>query len=185
MCSRGRPRWKALEFQHLPGLRPIGAGQIGQSELESEVTSLNVSEPRVAEELVESTRGRLPLGLVLADGNYDRGRLYDCVASVGGRLLTPLPKNAGGGHRRQSSSRLVAAEAWKGIAGYVYRDRLAVERFFAHQSAYGGGLALLPAWARTLPRVRRWVGTSLSFITRDKPLGRLRVESFVRNLDLP
>lgn len=125
------------------------------------VTSLNVSEPRVAEELVDSTRGRFSLGLVLADGNYDSSRLYDRVASAGGRLLTPLPKNAGCGHRRQSPSRLEAAEAWKGVAGYVYRDRIAVERYFAHQSAYGGGLAPLPAWVRTLPRVRRWVGTKL------------------------
>ena len=125
------------------------------------VTSLNVSEPRVAEELVDSTRGRFSLGLVLADGNYDSGRLYDRVASVGGRLLTPLPKNAGRGHRPQSPSRLEAAEAWRGIGGYVYRDRIAVERSFAHQSAYGGGLAPLPAWVRTLPRVRRWVGTKL------------------------
>lgn len=125
------------------------------------VTSLNTSEMRVAEELIASTCGRTPLNLVLGDGGYDSGRIYDQVAAQGGRLLTPLPANAGGGHRRQSPSRLEAAQAWKGIAGYVYRDRLAVERCFAHQSAFGGGLGPLPPWVRTLPRVRRWVGTKL------------------------
>jgi hypothetical protein len=125
------------------------------------VTSLNTSEKRVAEKLIESTRGSLDLGLVLADGNYDSGRLYDRVARCGGHLLTPLPENAGGGHRAQSPSRLEAARAWAGIAGYVYRDRLAVERCFAQQSSFGGGLGPLPPWVRTLPRVRRWVGTKL------------------------
>ncbi len=125
------------------------------------VTSLNRSEPRVAEELIKSTQGRLTLGIVLADGNYDSGRLYDCDAMHGGRLLTPLPKNAGCGHRPQSPFRLEAARAREGIAGYVYKERTAVERYFAHQSAFGGGLAPLPAWVRTLPRVRRWVGTKL------------------------
>ena len=125
------------------------------------VTSLNTSETRVAEELIASVRGHLPLGIVLADGNYDSGRLYDCVDACGGQLLTPLPKNAGYGHRPQSPSRLKAVRAWEGVAGYVYRDRIAVERYFAQQSAFGGGLAPLPPWVRTLPRVRRWIGAKL------------------------
>lgn len=125
------------------------------------VTSLNTSEMRVAEELITSTCGRTPLNLVLGDGGYDSGRIYDKVAAQGGRLLTPLPANAGCGHRRQSPSRLEAAQSWKGIAGYVYRDRLAVERCFAHQSSFGGGLGPLPPWVRTLVRVRRWIGTKL------------------------
>jgi hypothetical protein len=32
---------------------------------------------------------------------------------------------------------------------------------FAHQSTYGGGVGLLPAWFRSLPRVQRWVGAKL------------------------
>ena len=116
---------------------------------------------RVAEELIASVQGHLPLGIVLADGNYDSGRLYDGVDACGGQLLTPLPKNAGYGHGPQSPSRWEAVRAWEGVAGYVYRDRIAVERYFAHQSAFGGGLAPLPPWVRTLPRVRRWIGAKL------------------------
>lgn len=122
------------------------------------VTSLNMSEKTMAREMLRYSRAE---GFVLADANYDSGTLYDQVAQDGGQLLTPLPKNVGGGHRPQSSPRLMAAWAWKGIAGYVYRERLGIERIFAHTSAVGGGLNHLPAWVRTLPRVRRWIGAKL------------------------
>jgi hypothetical protein len=122
------------------------------------VMSLNVSEKTVAGELLRYQRAN---GIVLADANYDAGWLYDRVDDDGGQLITPLPKNAGCGHRPQSQARLRAAAYWPGLGGYVYGERLGVERIFAHQSAYGGGLAPLPAWVRTLPRVRRWVGAKL------------------------
>lgn len=122
------------------------------------VTPLNVNEPPVAQEMLRYQRAN---GLVLADGNYDTRALYDTVDADGGVFLTPLPENAGKGHRRQSPARNAAAVAWRGIAGYVYRDRAGVERIFAHISAFGGGLAGLPPWVRTLVRVRRWVGAKL------------------------
>ena len=122
------------------------------------VMPLNVSEKTVAGELLEYGRAR---GIVLADGNYDAGWLYDLVDQYGGQLITPLPENVGGGHRRQSAARLQAAVFWPNLGGYVYRQRLGVERIFAHQSAFGGGLGPLPPWVRTLPRVRRWIGTKL------------------------
>jgi len=125
------------------------------------VTALNVSEQTVAEALVEAIPKDVALNLLLGDSNYDSGPLYDKVAERGGRLITPLPKNAGKGHRPQSPARLEAVAAWQGIAGYVYTDRWNVERCFAGQSSYGGGLAPLPAWVRTLPRVRRWIGAKM------------------------
>lgn len=122
------------------------------------VTGLNVNEKTVARELL---RYRTAEELVLADAAYDSGGLYDQVANDGGHFLTPLPTNAGGGHRRQSPSRLAAARAWKDVAGYVYRERLGVERILAHSSTFGGGLGPLPSWVRSLPRVRRWIGAKL------------------------
>jgi hypothetical protein len=122
------------------------------------VMPLNVNEKPVAHEML---RYRYADGLVLADGEYDSRALYDAVDADGGHLLTPLPKNAGKGHGPQSRARNAAAVAWRGIAGYVYRDRCGVERFFAHMSAYGGGFAGLAPWVRTLVRVRRWVGAKL------------------------
>jgi len=122
------------------------------------VMPLNVSEKTVAGELLRYGRAS---GVVLADANYDAGWLYDRVNDDGGQLITPLPKNAGQGHHRQSDARLRAAAFWSNLGGYVYRQRLCIERIFAHQSAFGGGLAPLPPWVRTLPRVRRWIGTKL------------------------
>lgn len=122
------------------------------------VTPLNVSEKKVAFELIDQAR---PRGWVLADGNYDIGALYDHTLDRGAMLLTPLPKNVGGGHRPQSPARLLAARLWKHGAERLYRLRTAIERQFSQQSTYGGGLGPLPAWVRTLPRVRRWVGVKL------------------------
>lgn len=119
------------------------------------VTPLNESEPKVAETLIPGTS----LGTwLLADGNYDSGTLYDLAEAQGCQFLTPLPDNAGEGHRRQSVSRLRAVELWStGVAEPIYRLRTGVERCFGHQCSFGGGLAPLPAWVRTLERVRRWV----------------------------
>jgi hypothetical protein len=122
------------------------------------VMPLNVSEKTVAGELL---RYQWANGFILADGNYDASWLYDRVDQDGGQLITPLPSNAGRGHRYQSAARLRAAAFQDGLGGYLYRRRGAVERTFAHLSAFGGGLAPLPAWVRTLPRVRRWIGAKL------------------------
>lgn len=127
------------------------------------VTPLNESEAVEALQLVEATTG---VGeCVLADGLYDDGRLYENVEARGGLLIAGLrpsrlvrPPRAG----RNSPARLRAVKLWQDhIARFIYRDRWKVELAFAHQSGYGGGLAPLPAWVRSLPRVRRWVGAKL------------------------
>ena len=125
------------------------------------VTPLNVSEKAVAKELLHhGTVG----SLALADAGYDSSALYDAFRGHGVCLLTKMQrKNAGKGHRRQSSARLAAARAWRGVAGYVHKHRDQVERYFGHQAVTGGGLGPLPGWVRTLERVRRWIGGKLIF----------------------
>ncbi len=122
------------------------------------LTGLNRNDKPVAWELIDEAR---PQGLVLADGAYDSGALYDHVFKHKALLLTPLPKNAGGGHRRQSMARLLAARLWENGAEFLYRDRLEIERIFSRQSSFGGGLAPLPAWVRRWTRVHRWVTAKL------------------------
>ena len=122
------------------------------------LTGLNRNDKPVAWELIDEAR---PQGLVLADGAYDSGALYDHVFKHKALLLTPLPKNAGGGHRRQSMARLLAAQLWENGAEFLYRDRLEIERIFSRQSSFGGGLAPLPAWVRRWTRVHRWVTAKL------------------------
>ena len=151
-----RVGWKAGSFARGYKLH-VWAAQDGRIPVWS-VTPLNVNEKPVAHEML---RYRLADGLVLADGEYDSRDLYNLIAEDGGQFLTPLPRSAGQGHVPQSPVRNAAARAWTGIAGYVYRERHGVERIFAHISAFGGGLAGLPPWVRTISRVRRWVGTKL------------------------
>jgi transposase len=118
------------------------------------VTPMNVSEKRVARELIDEHR---PVGLLLADQGYESGALYDFAAERGVTLMTPLFKNAGGGHRRQSKARLFAKKLWDFGGPTLFRRRDAIERLFGQLSAFGGGLAPLPAWVRRLERVERWI----------------------------
>ena len=37
-----------------------------------------------------------------------------------------------------------------------------VETTFGNMSSYGGGLGPLPAWVRTLRRVKRWIGVKIA-----------------------
>lgn len=122
------------------------------------LASMNRNDKSVARELIEEIR---PTGIVLADGAYDSGTLYDHVKKHGAQLLTPLPANTGGGHRRQSPARLLAARMWKNGAETLYRARIVIERIFSRQSSFGGGLAPLPAWVRRKVRVWRWVAAKL------------------------
>jgi len=122
------------------------------------VTPLNVCEKNVADELIPEAK---PQGLLLADGYYDAGRLFDLAMAHGALLLTPFKLNAGGGHRRKSPIRLLAIRAWNAGAYKLYRLRTDIERRFSQQSSFGGGLAPLPPWVRGLPRVTQWVGTKL------------------------
>lgn len=125
------------------------------------VAPLNVGETTVADELIVEAKVR---GWLLADGNYDVGRLYDLACVHGAVMLTPLPDNAGAGHRPQSRMRLLAARLWKiKDTEKLYRQRTSIERQFSQQSCYGGGLGPLPSWVRGLDRVTRWVGTKLMF----------------------
>lgn len=125
------------------------------------VTPLNVSEKTVADELIVEAKAT---GWLLADGGYDAGRLYDLACRHGAVMFTPLPKNAGGGHRPQSRMRLLAARLWEiPGAAQMYGLRTTIERQFSQLSSFGGGLGPLPPWVRGLQRVTQWVGTKLMF----------------------
>ncbi len=124
----------------------------------SKVTSNNVSEKSVAPELIDRT---VPRGLVLADGNYDSGVLYDCVARYGGQLLATMRTGAGRGHRPQNENRLIAVRIWNSHSEWIKSRRKAIDRFFGQHSSYGGGLAPLPAWVRTEARVTCWINAKI------------------------
>ena len=118
------------------------------------VTPMNVSEKRIARELIDDHRS---MGFLLADQGYESSALYDHARDRGVILMTPLFKNAGGGHRPQSRARMFAKTLWECDGEVLYRRRNEIERFFGQLSAFGGGLAPLPPWVRRLERVERWV----------------------------
>jgi hypothetical protein len=129
------------------------------------VTPLNTGEPVVAAMLC----AHIPRPeLALADANYDSVRVYQEVGRRGGALLTPLRNKAKKPQdlSRMAPERAAAVRLWNqapGLCGYVYQLRATtVERVFGNATSFGGGLGPLPAWVRTLPRVRRWVGAKLN-----------------------
>lgn len=138
------------------------------------VTPLNASEPVTARGLVAQAppdRG----GYLVADGNYDDGRLYDAAQAAGYALVTPLPAGAGGGHRRQSPARLANRDRLTRPFGRdLLRARGQVERDFGNLTAFGGGLQPLPAWVRRAHRAYNWVAAKLA-INAERIRLRLRL----------
>lgn len=126
------------------------------------VTALNVAEAAEAKRLIGATA---PGALLLADAVYDSSDLYDLMEARGGMLVAAIRadrRRSALSPKHSSPARRRAVQAWRdGVAAYVHRDRMNVERAFAQQSNYGGGLGPLPAWVRSLPRVRRWIGAKL------------------------
>lgn len=125
-----------------------------------EVTPLSEHEVNAGERLAGQLTGG---GYVVADGNYDAGRLFDRLAARGYQLVAAQRKaNPGGGHRRPSAARRRGIELWQSEFGQaVYRCRTGIERAFAHATGFAGGLGPLPAWVRRLGRVQRWVWAKL------------------------
>jgi len=124
-----------------------------------EVTPLNEAEATVAQRLVQQGPGA---GYLVGDGNYDSSPLYDAAAAQGYQLVTPLPENAGRGHRYQSPHRLRVRDLLQGAFGkdlYALRGR--IERLYGQAVCFAGGLGPLPAWVRGQQRVRTWVWVKL------------------------
>ena len=126
----------------------------------------NCSEVRVAEQLLSKLDGA---GYVIGDGEYDANQLYDLAWRHEHQLVAPRARPYRGfGHKRQAAARLrscaiLEKEPWldNGFGRGLVQDRTEIERFFGHLTSFHGGLAPLPAWVRTLPRVTRWVQVKL------------------------
>jgi Transposase DDE domain len=124
------------------------------------VNSMNVSEERMARKLIPHLSGE---GYVVGDNVYDSNTLYDMAGARRHQLLAPRQKpEAGLGHRRQSPHRLRSLEIQKTDLGkQLFRKRNDIERRFGHWTNFGGGLAPLPNWVRTLPRAQLWIHAKL------------------------
>lgn len=126
-----------------------------------EVTPMNVSEKTVGHRLIADLHHG---GYLLADGEYDASYLYDRAFEQGYQLVAPCRKaeNPGSGKHYQSPHRLRSLELLQHEYGQkLYQARREIERDFGNATAFGGGLAPLPAWVRGLERVRTWVWAKL------------------------
>lgn len=120
------------------------------------VEPLGVDERPVAARLFGRLSGP---GVVVGDGNYDAGHLYDAAAARGFQLVAP-PRRVGRGHGHRPQSphrhaglrRAATAEGRALLAG-----RRGVERLFGQLVTPADGLGPLPAWVRGVRRVTDWV----------------------------
>lgn len=128
------------------------------------VRPMNEGEAKVAREQLPPTP---EAKLIMADANFDSGRLYAALAARGQQLLTPLKRIAESPQamRRMAPARR-AAIALRARLGADYRVMLEardeIERIFAALTSFGGGLSPLPAWVRRLDRVTRWVTAKIA-----------------------
>ncbi len=137
------------------------------------VMGLNVAEQSVAAEMLPHLPPLTNHALVMMDSNYDSAPLHKQVAGpLGLCLLHPLrgQQHVGNkGHhpttlREMGAARRELLRVWNDrpeLIELVLRARQPIERTFGVLVCTGGGLTSLPAWARTLSRVRRWVGVKI------------------------
>lgn len=132
------------------------------------LTPMNTSEKIMARRMIRAVR---PQGYVVGDGNYDDRHLHEICETQGElQLVAPRTKPGSGlGHRKRSPGRLRSIELLEvsktGFGDQLLKNRNELERWFGWIVSSGGGLACLPAWVRTYPRVRRWVGAKLALAT--------------------
>jgi hypothetical protein len=124
------------------------------------VCSMNISEDKVAEEMIPELSGG---GYLLGDGEYDANRVHDAAGAAGYQVVAPRKDpEAGLGHRPQSPFRLRSIELFRSAFGRgLFAGRGAIERIYGSLTSFGGGLSPLPAWIRHLNRVWLWVSAKL------------------------
>jgi len=137
------------------------------------ITPLNTCEKQMAARMIKRVGGG---GYLLADGNFDASWLFDHCNTHNYQLVCPRAKvGAGIGHHPQSPQRLRAIDMLEAPARInsfgprLYCRRSDIERRFSNLTCFGGGLTVLPPWARRIWRVRRWVwGKILIDAARDR-----------------
>lgn len=126
-----------------------------------QVTSLNVGEAKVARQLVSQIQHP---AYIVGDKQYDSNPLHE-VARANQCQLIAEQKNQSGRlapNRKHSVARIRCFEILKTAKGRLlmkYRDQ--IERLFGKLTCHGAGLGPLPAWVRTIHRVKLWVEAKL------------------------
>jgi hypothetical protein len=140
------------------------------------VMALNVAEQSVAMEMCDylPAPAAADEALVMADGNYDSHPLHRKLESCPARapMLTPLKgqdRVGANGHHRvtlaqmgpQRRAMLLLWQEKPELARYLLKSRNNIEGVFSVLCVAMGLNTTLPAFARGLTRVRRWVGAKI------------------------
>lgn len=131
------------------------------------VHPLGVAESRVAhDELIPQLTG---VGYLVADANYDDGRLYRRAAEREHRFLAPRRRpHTGLAKKRHHVDRLRALQLLEAgpcvgndFGWHLLRLRRQIETSFGNLACFFAGLHHLPPWVRRLHRVRTYVQAKL------------------------
>lgn len=144
-----------------------------------QVTSLNVGEAKVARELVSQIQHP---AYIVGDRQYDSNPLHEVARAQNCQLIAEQKNRTGrlAANRKHSPSRIKCFEILKTAKGPLllkYRDQ--IERRFGKLTCHGAGLGPLPAWVRTMHRVRLWVQAKLiinaihTIYNQNKPMNAL------------
>ena len=121
------------------------------------VGPMNASETTMADGLIEQLDSE---GYLVGDSAYDCNRLYDLCGQRGVQFLAPrrYRGSKGIGHHRHSPYRLRGLAMHRSALGQALLDsRAGIERMLGQLTNFACGLAPLPNWVRTQPRVELWV----------------------------
>jgi hypothetical protein len=126
-----------------------------------QVTSLNEGEPKVARELVKQIQHP---AYIVGDRQYDSNPLHEVARAQNCQLIAEQKNGSGklAGNRKHSPARIQCFAILKTTRGQLllrFRDQ--IERRFGKLTCFGAGLGPLPAWVRTIKRVKLWVTAKL------------------------
>jgi len=124
------------------------------------VAPMNTDERTMASRMLRNSEHS---GYLLADVNYDSGKLFAIAANNGSQLVAPRRggANKGLGYRPQHPARLRSKAILEGpnpaFGQELFALRGLIEGYFGTLSSGAGGLSCLPSWVRGHHRVRGWV----------------------------
>lgn len=142
------------------GYRLHSLCELGGRRVAYEVHPLHVDETVAARSLLERSGVG---GYVLGDTRYHCEALCVLGGRLGQQLVAPRRRSRDGGlgHRRHSGERLRCLDMLERsptrFSLELFAQRRSIETMHAHLTSSAGGLIGLPAWVRTLPRVRLYV----------------------------
>jgi len=146
------------------GYKFHGVFEPGRGFVAWRIKPMNVNESKVAHELIGDLS---PGGYLVGDNQFDQNPVYETAGGRSIQLVAPRRQRVKGlGHHRHSPHRLRAIDLVSRPFGQaLVHARRSIETAYAQLTGLAFGLAPLPNWVRTTPRVENWVRAKLIYFT--------------------